>query len=105
MKKLIAGIVLGCLATGAAFSDEYVSGYYKKDGTYVSGHTRSSPNANRYDNYGSQSNGGSQRDEYSGYGGATNKRNPGYNSYDNDSDGIYNGYDRKPESKKNFDWD
>lgn len=32
--------------------DVYVHGYYRKDGTYVRPHVRSSPNSYKWDNYG-----------------------------------------------------
>lgn len=40
-------------------------GYVKKDGTYVQPHQKSDPDSKRYNNRGSRSNGGSQRDEFS----------------------------------------
>lgn len=83
------GVIAFALA-GVASAQQWVNGYYKKDGTYVQGHYRSSPNQYRYDNYGSRSNGGTQRDEYSSGYGATNKSNPSYGFYDNDNDGILN---------------
>lgn len=68
---------------GATFAaDTYVDGYYRKDGTYVQPHTRSSPNSQRYDNYGQPSSG--------------QRRSGGYQSpygRDYDSDGISNEYD------------
>ena len=76
-----------------------MQGYTKKDGTYVAPHTRSAPNAYRYDNNGSQSSGGSKRDEYSPQP-ATNSTNASYKSYDNDGDGVSNSSDRYPESSK-----
>jgi len=95
-------IAITLLAACIPVSADYVQGYMKKDGTYVQGHMRSAPNASRYDNYGSQSMGGSQRDEFSRGGGATNKRNGAYGMYDNDRDGYYNRFDPKPEKKCNY---
>lgn len=95
-------LIIALLVSSGAASAEYVQGYFKKDGTYVPGYQRSAPNANRYDNNGSQSRGGSQRDEFSRSGGATNKRNSAYGMYDNDRDGYSNGFDPKPESKCNY---
>ena len=89
------------LIAAPAFSDTYVKGHTRSDGTYVQGHTRSSPDPYRSNNRGSESRGGTQRDEYSSDS-ATNKSNPGYGWRDNDKDGINNAYDRKPESKKNW---
>jgi hypothetical protein len=37
--------------TQVIFSQVRVSGYYRKNGTYVEPHYRSSPNGNPYDNY------------------------------------------------------
>ncbi len=99
--KIAAAIAL-TLSAGTSFASTYVQGYTKSNGTYVQGHYRSSPNAVRYDNLNSQSNGGSQRDEYSNRGGATNKSNPSYNSYDNDGDGVSNAYDDAPEDSSEY---
>lgn len=94
LKKLLLTATM-LLATSHAFADS-VRGYTKKDGTYVQGYERSSPNTYRYDNYGSKSNGGYQRDEYSSGFGATNRKNPSWGSYDNDNDSIRNSYDPTP---------
>lgn len=98
MKKII--FISALLISTSAMSDTYVQGYTRSDGTYVQGHMRSSPDSSRSNNYGSQSNGGYQRDEYSSGSGATNKSNPIYGWRDNDSDGVSNAYDRKPDSKR-----
>ncbi|MBA4285444.1 MAG: hypothetical protein C0434_07925 [Xanthomonadaceae bacterium] len=100
LKKVIAAAALLFVVHDAAA--QMVNGYYRKDGTYVAPHMRSAPNANRYDNYGSQTYGGRQRDEFSRDGGATNKRNSAYGMYDNDRDGYYNSFDPKPEKKCNY---
>lgn len=99
MKRAVFFIVV-ILASSSVFADKYVNGYYRKDGTYVQGHTKSSPDQYRYNNRSSQSMGGTQRDEYSSPG-ATNRRNSGYGRYDNDNDGINNSLDRRPNSKRN----
>ena len=39
------------ITSGVSFSDEYVNGYYKKDGTFVQGYFKSSPNQTNVDNY------------------------------------------------------
>lgn len=78
--KLIHIMLLLAFST-AALADTYVNGYYRKDGTYVQGHTRSSPNNTRYDNYGSPSS--SQRS--SSY--------PSTYTRDSDGDGVSNQYD------------
>ena len=46
--------------------------------------------------------GGSQRDEYSSGGGATNRSNSSYGWRDNDNDGYGNAYDRRPESGRGW---
>jgi opacity protein-like surface antigen len=89
------------LLAATAASAEWVNGYFRSDGTYVQGHYRSSPDSNRYNNYGSKSYGGTQRDEFSTPG-ATNRSNPAWGLYDNDGDGLYNGYDFEPEDS--YEW-
>ena len=54
--KILTWIVLLLLVASTAFADVYVQPYYRKDGTYVSGHYRSSPNSNPYDNWSSKGN-------------------------------------------------
>lgn len=58
MKNILALLIVivglfGFLAFGAIQEAEavYVRGYYRSNGTYVSPHYRSRPNAYRYDNY------------------------------------------------------
>ena len=96
--KLIAFIYLLLLALNTS-AETHVKGYTRSDGTYVQPHTRSNPDSYRYNNRSSQSNGGNQRDEYSG---ATNKSNSSYGSYDNDNDGVGNSNDSQPESNNGF---
>lgn len=55
--------VLACMS-GSAMADQ-VRGYTRQDGTYVAPYQRSAPDSQRWNNYGSQTNGGSQRDEFS----------------------------------------
>lgn len=97
--KRVALLVALVLLSGSAFADKYVSGYTKRDGTYVQGHYKSDVDSNRYNNRSSQTMGGTKRDEYSTGGGATNKSNSAYGMYDNDRDGVNNTSDRKPEKK------
>jgi hypothetical protein len=104
MKKtalVISSLLLTVCAIPAS-ADKWVNGYTKKDGTYVQGHMKSSPDSSRYNNKGSQTYGGSQRDEYSSGPGATNQGNSSYGYRDNDNDGLSNSFDPKPESKKNW---
>lgn len=99
MKLIFAALAL--TITTSALADTHVRGYTRSDGTYVQPHTRNSPDSNRYNNNGSQTNGGSKRDEYSSNG-ATNKSNSSYGSFDNDKDGVSNNYDKMPESSKGY---
>jgi hypothetical protein len=99
MKPTVILIILMALS-GGALAQKYVNSYTKKDGTYVQGHIKNSPDEFRYNNRGSQTYGGRQRDEYSSGTGATNRSNSSYGWRDNDRDGINNLYDRKPDSKK-----
>lgn len=51
MKQVIA-FVLSLLLSSVAFAgDTYVNGYYRSNGTYVSPHYRSAPNATKADNW------------------------------------------------------
>jgi hypothetical protein len=53
--KIIIMLVL-LLFSYAAIADVSVQGYYRKDGTYVSPHYRSSPNATSSDNWSTKGN-------------------------------------------------
>jgi len=60
MKKLTLSVVaiaalLAC-SSAFCFAVEHVNGYYKKDGTYVQPHYRSSPNSMTWDNYSTKGN-------------------------------------------------
>jgi len=81
MKKLLALlIVCGMLFSTTAFA-EYVSGHYRKNGTYVNGYNRSDRNDTVRDNY-------SYAGNTNPYTGAT-----GSNYYRNDrSSEYYNSY-------------
>lgn len=52
MKTLIA-ILISTLVSPVFAKTVYVKGYYRKDGTYVQSHTRSSPDSYKWNNYGS----------------------------------------------------
>lgn len=59
MKAIVRtlAITLGAaLITGPVLADTSVSGYYKKDGTYVPPHRRSDPNGSKADNWSSRGN-------------------------------------------------
>lgn len=51
MKKLFLLVIAFCLLTTSAFTDTFVNGYYRKNGTYVRPHYRSSPNYTVRDNW------------------------------------------------------
>lgn len=81
MKKII--ILLSIIFTVNTYSQVQVKGYYRKNGTYVQPHIRSSPDSTKSNNHGPAKSAGSQ------YGG-------GYTSpdlRDSDNDGISNQYD------------
>jgi len=54
MKKagLIGALVLVFFSVAAFAGDVFVRGYYRKDGTYVRPHIRSSPDGFKWNNYG-----------------------------------------------------
>ncbi|MDN5063944.1 MULTISPECIES: hypothetical protein [Aliarcobacter] len=51
--KFVFKLVIVCyvFSGNILFADDYVNGYYKKNGTYVKGHYRSSPNSTKKDNF------------------------------------------------------
>ncbi len=51
MKKILLLSLFIIIYTQLIFSQVRVSGYTRKNGTYVQPHMRSSPNSNPYDNY------------------------------------------------------
>lgn len=55
LKRSLAILITFCLAlvflSAVAIADVWVSGYYRKDGTYVRGHYRSDPDGNPYNNW------------------------------------------------------
>ena len=56
MRRMIGKIALligmaVLLQSGLAFAQTHVQGYYRKDGTYVQPHMRSTPDSNPYNNY------------------------------------------------------
>ncbi len=54
MKLFLTALAL--IFASAALADTYVKGYYKKNGTYVEPHYRSSPNSTPNDNYSTKGN-------------------------------------------------
>jgi len=86
MKPTIVGIVTATvlLMSSFAISDTTVRGHFRKDGSYVAPHIRSSPNSTRTDNFGPASSAGK-----SSFGGFTSPA-----LRDSDHDGIPNRFDR-----------
>ena len=77
MRLSLIATALVCLASTAS-AQVHVNGYMRKDGTYVQGYTRSSPDTSRANNWGPS---GGSGYSYGGFG------------RDNDHDGISNRYD------------
>lgn len=78
MKKLILAVCVLLLFVSTV-SAEWVSGYYRRDGTYVQGYQRSERNNTKEDNYGPSTN-------------SYDRANPYLR--DSDKDGIPNYLDR-----------
>lgn len=76
MKSLVIFIVMTLVSVSAFAQNVHVDGYYKKDGTYVSPHWRSSPDGDTSNNWSSEGN-------YNPYTGKEGHRkyDSGYNSY------------------------
>lgn len=53
--KFLLVLLIGVFST-SAFADVYVKGHYRKNGTYVVPHYRSSPNGNKHDNWSTKGN-------------------------------------------------
>ena len=89
-------IIIFFLLVGFAIAkDVYVKWYYKKNGTYVRPHVRSSPDSYKWNNYGPSKNSfqlmnPTVRDN-------DNDGTPNYldKDDDNDNDGIFDDYDNK----------
>jgi len=87
MKKIL--LILGLVFLVVSFcyaGDVSVKGYYRKDGTYVRPHHRSSPDGDLSNNYGRASS--QQRQQYQGYTTLPSQNN------DYDNDGVANRYDK-----------
>lgn len=91
MPAVIVMLMLAFFVCTTVFA-EWVSGYYRSDGTYVSGYNRSSPNSTVTDNY-------SFKDNYNPYTGKT-----GTNYYrSSPSSPYYNPYST-PRTKSSWGW-
>ena len=94
MKKLIVIVlaILLVLPTVLLAGDVYVEGYYRKDGTYVRPHVRSSQDSYKSNNYGPSRtdselmNPRSRDSDRDGI--------PNYLDHDDDNDGIQDDYDK-----------
>jgi hypothetical protein len=82
--RFLLGTLLFLTCTFSFGKQVNVKGYYKSNGTYVAPHVRSSPDSNKWNNYGSSKSAPS-------YGGSSGYSNP-YNR-DSDRDGISNQFD------------
>lgn len=92
MKKmfLTAGVLLLFASTVAA---EWVSGYTRKDGTYVQGYQRSERNSTKTDNYGPSTN---YYDKANPYLRDSDKDGiPNYRDRDDNNDGRSDDYKKK----------
>lgn len=108
MRKIfLIFILLFSFASLCHADDVSVEGYYRKDGTYVRPHHRSSPDNDISNNYGTASS--QQRKQYQGY-----TALPSYNNdYDNDrvanrydgdddNDGVSDNYDSEQYSGRQY---
>ena len=92
MKSVILIVLLITVCISLVYAEDvYVRGYYRKDGTYVQPYVRSSPNSEKWDNY------GPSQDSYQ----LSNPRSrdydsdgmPNYMDRDDDNDGYSDNYD------------
>jgi len=56
MLKFISVIIILLFTSSLSYANTFVHGYYRKNGTYVNPHYRSSPNSNFYDNWSTKPN-------------------------------------------------
>lgn len=56
MKSLAGALLLLVTFVSVSWADDYVRGYYRRDGSYIQPHYRSSPNSTPTDNYGFRGN-------------------------------------------------
>ena len=99
MKRIIALFIIVCFVLSPALlfaRDVHVRGYYRKDGTYVRPHVRSSPDAYKWNNYGPSKNSSQLMNprsrDYDGDG------IPNYLDRDSDNDGVLDDFDKNPYS-------
>ena len=92
----IAALLIGFTLVSEAFADTYVRGYYRKDGTYVQPHYRSSPDKSYNNNW-------STKPNVNPYTGKRGTRTPTYNDRPPSSSG-YGGYGGKKQQKRSGDY-
>lgn len=92
MKRLIFTVAIVLLTASVTFAG-WVNGYYRKDGTYVRGHYRSSPDNYKWNNYGPSKSDSELTNPYS----RDNDKDgtPNYIDRDDDNDGILDDFDNK----------
>lgn len=99
MKRLILLLVIFLMTASFAFAgDVWVNGYYRKDGTYVRGHYRSSPDEYKWNNYGPSRNSYELTNPYSRD--SDNDGSPNYLDMDDDNDGVFDDYDNNQYGKE-----
>lgn len=100
MKKLIVialGILLVLIPTALLAKDVHVKGYYRKNGTYVRPHVRSSPDSYKWNNYGPSRtdrelmNPGLRDSDRDGI--------PNYQDQDDNNNGTHDDYDKNQYKK------
>ncbi|RKY31357.1 MAG: hypothetical protein DRP68_05100 [Candidatus Omnitrophota bacterium] len=104
---LISIVVIFFSSLCYAQGDVYVHGYYRKDGTYVRPHYRSSPDGIKSNNYGRASY--RQRQQYQNLPVIPSYRNdydndgvPNCYDYDDNNDGIMDDYDSSQYGKSRY---
>ena len=97
MKKAAGLVIVLCMVLFPVFlfaKDVHVKGYYRKDGTYVRPHIRSSPDGYKWNNYGPSQNSSELMNprsrDYDSDG------IPNYRDMDSDNDGVLDDSDRRP---------
>lgn len=85
VKRITLVLLFAFLTISTVHADEYVSGYTRSDGTYVSGYYRSSPNDTVTDNYSYEGN----HNPYTGTEGSKHyKSSPSSEYYDTSSGSL-----------------
>ena len=103
MKSIFAAAILGALCAGPAFAkDVSVSGYTRRDGTYVAPYLRSAPDGDSSNNYGPSRSSGPTFGAYRTLGSYSSPQTrdsdrdgvPNYRDNDDDNDGVSDNSDR-----------